>query len=53
MNKSTKLEGLYDKIDVNKMRFEVLKKEDIKINIMKKHLKMKTVNLLNQKCKVK
>ena len=35
MNKSTKLEGLYDKIDVIKMRFEVLKR-DIKIKYYEK-----------------
>ena len=35
MNKSTKLEGLYDKIDIIKMRFEVLKR-DIKIKYYEK-----------------
>jgi len=37
MNKSTKLEGLYDKIDQIKLRFEILKR-DIELNFYKNKL---------------
>ena len=37
MNKSTKLEGLYDKIDQIKLRFEILKR-DVELNFYKNKL---------------
>ena len=36
MNKSTKLQGLYDKIDQVKLRFEILKR-DIMIDMYEKN----------------
>ena len=48
MNKSTKLEGLYDKIDQINLRFEILKR-DIELDFYKKQLSNSNVNkeLLN------
>ena len=43
MNKSTKLEGLYDKIDEIRYKFEILKK-DVEINFYKKNIKKLDLN---------
>ena len=43
MNKSTKLEGLYDKIDEIKFRFEILKR-DIEIEFYKKAIEESNLN---------
>ena len=43
MGKSTKLEGLYDKIDEIKFRFEILKR-DIEIEYYKKTIEESNLN---------
>ncbi len=52
MNKSTKLEGLYDKIDQIKLRFEILKR-DIELNFYKNKLSNSDIDkeLLNSQLK--
>lgn len=43
MNKSTKLEGLYDKIDQIKLRFEIFKR-DVELNFYKNKLSDSSIN---------
>ena len=52
MNKSTKLEGLYDKIDQIKLRFEILKR-DVELNFYKNKLSSSDIDkkLLNEQLK--